>query len=535
MIPEVNGTIKRGEGLFHLPSKEISCFGPKPQIMVFCSRINRKPLFCEESGEAELSVNIVPKGLHSGSYSLSIEKKKINVEAQDIEGVSNGLVTLFWLLDSGNGSCQCQSLLDCPDCDYRGFMIDSCRHFLPAEQVMEMIEQCSLRKMNRLHWHLSDDQGYRIESSSFPALNKTGSWRKEPDGTVYGGFYTQKEIRCIVDFAKARGMEIIPEIDMPGHTSAMIAAYPDLGCSSEKIDVPFLPGIFVDILCAGKDEVISFVKHLLDEVCLLFPYEYFHLGGDEAPKEHWKNCGQCQQRIKKEKLSDEEALQSWFMRQAIDHLTSKGKKCIEWNEALEADSTPDDVLIQYWEEDPAKLGYCDEIALGERKCIYSLRPVFYLDFIPGIVPLRDIFFSQNKLQDGKPVPPRNIAGYEACFWSERLMDKNSLFQHAFPRIFAIAAKGWHNGNDYSHFVSLCREELKWMDANGIPHLSIEESDPEGEVRVKAVIDEYRKIMSYFKENGQPEVAEEIREAVPRKYGKGMKPEEVRAIRNGLMD
>ncbi|MCK9330156.1 MAG: family 20 glycosylhydrolase [Candidatus Cloacimonetes bacterium] len=535
MIPEIYGEIRKEEGIFHLPSSEIRCFGAEEQISVFCNRLDRKPQFCEKSDDAVITATIVPRGLHAGSYSLKIQKTRVAVEGEELEGVSNGLVTLFWLLSSPEASCSCQSIQDSPDYEYRGFMIDSCRHFLPAEEIKEMIEQCSLRKMNRLHWHLSDDQGFRIESKLFPALNRTGSWRKEPDGTVYGGFYTQEEIRSIVDFARNRGIEIIPEIDMPGHTSAMIAAYPDLGCDSSKISVPFLPGIFADILCAGKDEVVIFVERLLDEVCSLFPHEYFHLGGDEAPKEHWKNCSRCQRRIINNNLSGEEALQSWFMRQAIDYLATKGKKCIEWNEALEGDYTPGNVLIQYWEEDPSKLGYCDEIAEGNRKCIFSLRPVFYLDFIPGIVPLRRVFFSQNKLQDGKAVPSKNIVGFEACFWSERLLDKSSLFRHAFPRIFAIAQKGWHSGNDYEHFVSLCQQDLKWMNENGIPNMSIEEADPEGDARIDAVISEYRSMMSFFRENGEPEVAEEILEAIPNKLKGEMKPEEVSWIIRNLSD
>ena len=251
---------------------------------------------------------------------------------------------------------------------YRGFMLDAARHFMPASDVCRIIEAAALCGMNRMHWHLTDDQGWRVEIRRYPRLTKIGSVRgrsffgaanEEENNT---GFYTQDEIRQVVAFAKARGVEIVPEIEVPGHASAMLAAYPQFGCrrvvpgpeGDTVEDAPYdyqvgtIAGVFPNLICAGRDDAVRFLKDILDEITELFPGREIHIGGDEAIKQHWRRCPDCQKRIRDEKLADESELQRWLVLQIGQYLAQKGRKTIVWNESLEGGLLPEHFIVQHW-------------------------------------------------------------------------------------------------------------------------------------------------------------------------------------------
>lgn len=500
MIPKVNGTKMVTEGHFLLPEEKVLFYGDETYVAVLQKRLESiglgriwQQVDEEEKGMAAFCVTLLPagdgKGKREGAYGLQINPEQAVVTAYDGEGIANGLTTLYWKLREGGGACGCGTLEDAPICVHRGVLMDVSRHFFDVETVKSMIEQCSLRKLNRLHWHLSDDQGYRLESERFPLLNEIGSWRKEKDGSTYGGFYTKEQVRDIISYAKARGMEIIPEIDMPGHVNAILAAYPELSCSGEPLEVQEY-GDRTRILCAGKDETLQFVYDLLDEVIELFPYPWFHIGGDEVLKSEWESCPACQERIHVEGLRDEEELQAWFTRKVLEHLQKRGRTGICWNETMKSGKLDARAVVQYWDEEK-DAGYCTELAKGSRKCIYSFTPAFYLDYIPALVPIRRMRGLSPILRDGLLVAEENLLGMEAALWSEQIETKTRLEQMAFPRLFAVVEKAWNGLEDYEEFLKRCEMQTKMLDEDGIAHFTMEEADPRGEAQKAAIIAEWK--------------------------------------------
>lgn len=464
----------------------------------------------------ETSVNIKMQG----QYKLAIVPEEAIIYAGEQEGLANGLTTLFLLLRDGKGQCACGEIEERPVHEHRGVLLDVSRHFFSMEELKKITEQFALRKINRIHLHLSDDQGYRIESKTFPKLNETGSWRVERDGSTYGGLYTQNEIKEYVTYAKVRGIEVIPEIDLPGHVVSILSTFPELSCSGEPVATSPDFGINKRILCAGKDEVLAFVYELLDEVCKLFPYHMFHIGGDEAPKDEWKNCPCCQKRMTEEGLKDEEDLQAWFTGKVLAHLKENGKEGICWNETLRSQQLDQTAVIQYWDEEGENAGYAvKELVNGTRKCIFSMTRDFYYDYDPCLAPMRNTFFCRPVLRDGSLVPESNVLGVEAALWAERILTPEDLQKKAFPRVFALAEVGWNgflteaegrrSENEYAkdhkefqQFKQECEKELSYLEAAGISFCTMEEVDPYGEERKNAIIEACGPIVAGVKAVGQ---------------------------------
>ena len=274
--------------------------------------------------------------LPAEGYRFRAEKDGVTVSAAAELGVVWALTTLAELAEAPEGLAPCE-IEDAPRYGHRGLSLDCSRHFFPAEEVKKIIEQLARVKMNVLHWHLVDDQGWRIESHRFPLLHETS-----------GAYYTQEQIREIVEFARVRGVEIIPEIDLPGHTTALLAAYPQYSCAGKPVELRQHGGIFDVILCAGKDETFAFLEELLGEICPLFPSPRFHIGGDEAPKTEWKKCPHCKARMESLGLTDYEDLQGWFTNRVTDILKKYGKRAICWNDTLEAKDPDTGNQVQFW-------------------------------------------------------------------------------------------------------------------------------------------------------------------------------------------
>ncbi|MCD7715295.1 MAG: beta-N-acetylhexosaminidase [Lachnospiraceae bacterium] len=314
-----------------LPRKAGICTGPfsNNSIAAFSERCG-----IENSGPVFLTLRCNKK-LPAEGYILEISEKGITVEASCEQGVIWALTTVANLLD--DGKLPCCRIEDAPKYSHRGISLDCARHFFPAKEVKRIINTMSLAKLNVLHWHLSDDQGWRIESRKFPRLQE-----------VSEAYFTQDEIRDVVQYAALRGVEIIPEIDLPGHTSGILAAYPEYSCSGREVNLAACGGIYPVILCAGKEKTSQFLKELLAEITKLFPGSRFHISGDEAPKSEWKKCPHCQARMRELGITSYEDLQADFSRRVSDILKSLGKQTICWNETLRADTPPEDIQIQYW-------------------------------------------------------------------------------------------------------------------------------------------------------------------------------------------
>ena len=343
------------------------------------------------------------------------------------------------------GQIPCVEIHDYPEFSYRGFMLDSARHMTKLDDIKKLIDAAALVKMNYMHWHLTDDQGFRLELESHPEITEIGSKRASSDfgkyhfNEEYSGYYTKNEIREIINYAAERFIEVVPEFDLPGHNLALLASHPELSCRGEALSVGTKQGIYDDILCAGNDDSLKVAFDILEEMCELFPCKYFHLGGDEAPKKRWKECPKCQERIKAEGLKNEEELQGWIVNKAIDFLREHNKQAIVWNESINSSMMPDDCIAQRWMD---KKNRCAKYANSGKGVIVSDFFFFYCDYPYGQTPLKKTYnhspYFKGLDENGKS----NIAGVEAPIWTEYIRDFDKLSYMCFPRFTAVAEIGW---------------------------------------------------------------------------------------------
>lgn len=353
---------------------------------------------------------------------------------------------------------------------YRSLHLDCARHFFSVETVKKVIEGISYGNMNVFHWHLTDDHGWRIESKKFPQLHQNS-----------GQFYTQEEIREIIIFAKERGIEIIPEIDMPGHNLALLSVFPEYSCKGEPVTPAKARGIYKTILCAGKEDVYTFVEELLDEMIPLFDSEYFHIGGDEAPKDEWKECPHCNAKMKELGLTSYEDLQGYFTARVCEVLKKHGKTPIVWNDALLASNLPEDVVVQYWTIDHAKAMV--PFVEKQGKWIYSDMFEVYLDYPHSMIPLKKVYDFKPHLYKYDIPRMDNLIGFEACAWTEHIDNEQKLCEHIFPRVYALAERA--NGEkytDYESFKERVREKVERLEKAGIPYTKEKWWDPQGKAR-----------------------------------------------------
>ncbi|MBQ3030388.1 MAG: family 20 glycosylhydrolase [Agathobacter sp.] len=354
--------------------------------------------------------------------------------------------------------------------NYRSLHLDCARHFFSVSTIKKVIEGISFCNMNIVHWHLSDDHGWRIESKKFPRLHECS-----------GEYYTQDEIREVVAYAKERGIEIVPEIDMPGHNLALLAAFPEYSCKGEPVEMAKARGVYKTILCAGKEETYAFVEELLEEVIPLFDSKYFHIGGDEAPKDEWKECPHCNAKMKELGITSYEDLQGYFTKQMCEILKKHGKTPICWNDALLANSIPEEVIVQYWTIDYAK----QMVPFVEKggKWIYSDMFELYLDYPHSMIPLKKVYEFTPHLYKYDIPRLDGLIGYEVCAWTEHIETEKDLCEHIFPRVFALAERA--NGEeptDYESFKARVREKIKLLEAADIPYTKEEWWDPKGKAR-----------------------------------------------------
>ncbi len=426
------------------------------------------------------------------AYILEISSEKIVIKAISDRGAFYAVQTLRQLLPASfehatfnktTVNIQCQTIEDAPVFSYRGMHLDVSRHFFPTDFIKKYIDALAMLKLNTFHWHLTDDQGWRIEIKKYPKLQELAAFRKETlighyntdpqlfDGKSYGGFYTQKEIKEIVAYAERRHVTIIPEIEMPGHAQAAISAYPEYGCTGEQIDVATSWGVFEDIFCP-KEETFIFLENILDEVMLLFPSKYIHIGGDEAPKTRWQNCKHCQELIKKEGLKDEHGLQSYFISRIEKYLNSKGRQIIGWDEILEGGLAPN-ATVMSWR------GFDGAIEAAKQHHNVILTPVSncYFDYYQsedkneplafgGFLPLEKVY-SLNPIPEELTLEEsKYVLGAQANLWTEYIPTSQQVEYMVFPRILALSEVVWSKADNrnYVDFVSRVAHFQTRMDA-----------------------------------------------------------------------
>ena len=380
---------------------------------------------------------------------------------------------------------------DCPIYSYRGFSLDCARHSFRIPDIKKLIDAAALFRLNRFHWHLTDDQGWRIEMSSHKRLNEISSVRKKSafggviDEHEYRALFTKEEIKEIVEYCKERHIEVIPEIDMPGHASAILAAYPELGCFKKPVEVQIKQGIYKNILCVSNENVYSFVYDILDEICELFPYEYIHIGGDETPTKSWEECPNCRKMKEELGLKDFNALQSVFTKRIADYLKSKGRKTIVWNESLKGGMPKaDSVCVQHW-MGGGNLSF--EYAEKGGEVIESDFFHYYCDYPYGMTPLKKTynFRPEKKYKNCEAKKP---FGIEAEMWTEYVRDFDTLCYRYFPRIAAIAETAWGYKTSYKDFTERFKAIEPILNENGIKPAPIKDRDLNPLLRVPDIIE-----------------------------------------------
>lgn len=423
----------------------------------------------------------------SEAYNLEVNSNSATLESESSNGIFLGLQTMLQLIEKqkGNLSIPALTINDFPRFSYRGMHLDVGRHFFPVDFIKKYIDYLAYHKYNTFHWHLTEDQGWRIEIKKYPRLTEIGSCRAQTlvgrygsniyDGQKYCGYYTQQQVKEIVQYASARHITVIPEIEMPGHSKAALAAYPELGCTGGPYIVHETWGVIDDVFCAGNEKTFSFLESVLSEVITLFPSKYIHIGGDESPKERWKHCAKCQQRIKEKGLKDEHELQSYFIQRMEKFLNSKGRKIIGWDEILEGGLAPNATVMSWRGEEGG-------IAAAKQKHDVIMTPGgwCYLDHsqtknedsvtIGG-------YTSVEKVYSYEPIPAtltddeaKYVLGAQGNVWTEYMKNPNKVEYMIFPRMSALSEVLWspkknRSWLDFERRIPVLFERYKHWGAN----------------------------------------------------------------------
>jgi hexosaminidase len=397
----------------------------------------------------------------AGAYRMSVDATGIYIAGDNADGVFYGIQTLIQLLPVPGNAFRLPvsycDITDYPRFSYRGMHLDCGRHFFSVDFIKKYIDWIALHKMNYFHWHLTDDQGWRIEIKKYPKLTQVGAWR---DGTIigrypgtgndsihYGGYYTQEQIKEIVKYAADRYITVVPEIEMPGHSSAALAAYPFLGCTKGPYDVKQTWGVFDDVFCAGNDSTYKFLDDVLDEVMALFPSKYIHIGGDECPKTRWKTCPVCQKRIKTEKLKDENGLQSYFIQRIEKYVNSKGRSIIGWDEILEGGLAPNATVMSWRGEqggiDAARQNH-DVIMTPGGWCYFDHSQSEHEDSVTigGYTPVDKVYSYEPVSDSLTPDQAKHVLGAQGNVWTEYIGNEKKAEYMIFPRMSALSEVLW---------------------------------------------------------------------------------------------
>ena len=386
-------------------------------------------------------------GLAPEQYELRITGEGIEIAATYPAGFHHGVTTLIQLALNGQAGGEpaalpCGVIHDQPRFGWRGMLLDCGRRFMSVEFIKDLLDKLALHKFNVLHWHLTEDQGWRLVVPDYPLLTEIGAWRTETDGSIQGGFYTAADVREVVDYAAERFITIVPEIEMPGHSLAALAAYPELSCTGGPFSVQTRWGIYEDVLCPGREETFHFLEEVLTHVMALFPGRYIHIGGDEVPKDRWRECEHCQARIRNEGLADESALQGWFIARIGSFLADHGRRLIAWDEILTSiaatgKSASTGITVQAWKG----LGEAAAAAKAGHDTIVSPTTHAYFDYDPGVLDLQQVY-------DFRPVPPDldeaaagHILGGQMNLWTEYIPPER-VDAMLFPRLTAMAETLW---------------------------------------------------------------------------------------------
>lgn len=511
LIPLPQSVVK-GEGEFVFGQKLVAQVTPQAKGVFelfaddFSRATNIRIKQMHKSSKAQLELNLI-SSLPAEGYRLKVTNEKITIAASQPAGFFYALQTLKQLLPRNvmagvaepmisRWSIPCVEIEDAPRFAWRGFMLDEGRHFFGKEAVKRVIDVMAAYKMNRFHWHLTEDQGWRIEIKKYPKLTEVGAWREskglgygdvQPDSEHYGGFYTQKDIKEVVDYAKARFVEIVPEIDIPGHSQAAITAYPEiLACDPEnKHEVWLWQGISTDVINVANPKAVKFAKDVIDELITMFPFGYIHLGGDECPVNKWRENEQCKARLAAIGSQNYRDLQIDFYKQLFDHIAQKPikeqRRLIFWNEILHGNTSilPNDITVMAW---VGANQAAVEAAKRGMTTILSPQIPYYINRKQSALPTEpmsqgrgtetvEAVYNYAPMQNVPTELQSKYLGVQANFWTEWVVEESVLQYLMLPRLAAVAEAGWtaQQKRNYQDFINRLQTEKDYYKKKGLDY------------------------------------------------------------------
>ena len=511
------------EGFFRLNQK--TCFvASTPEIRkiasFFALKMNNATGYQIEISESQRAKNSILLQLDPSinvtneGYTLEITPSGVVVKAKTPQGLFYGMQSFMQLLpaeiesptlvNNMVWSAPCVTIQDQPRFEYRGVLLDPCRHFMTVEEVKRNLDVFALFKINRMHWHLTDDQGWRIEIKQYPKITEIGSVRMEGEGYEYGGYYTQEQIKEIVHYASERFITIVPEIEVPGHGLAAISAYPELACRGEKVIPRNIWGVEDIVFCAGKESTFEFLEQVFKEVASLFPSEYIHIGGDECPKNEWAVCPLCQKRIREEGFTAqdghnaEERLQSYFVKRIEKILASLGKKLIGWDEILQGGLAPTATVMSWRGE----RGGIDAASMGHDVIMTPNPNGMYIDQFQGDSKIEPVaiggYTLPEKIYGYDPVPDtlakigkgHHVKGVQCNSWSEYMYTNEIREYHLYPRVLALSEIAWTETAqlDYDDFERRIINAYVRFDGHGVNYHIPQPEQPYGSCNFVAFTD-----------------------------------------------
>lgn len=511
IIPQPQSMVL-GKGYFQFTQETVFVIDPvlMPARLPFLEQFERASGFKFAIQKAAILTNSVvidtDKSLPKEGYTLAVTPQQISIKAADYNGALYALQTLRQLLPNEVESSElvkrdwlvpAVTITDAPQYQWRGLMLDVSRHFFPKEYILKTLDRMAMLKLNTFHFHLVDNEGWRIEIKKYPKLTEVGAWRVDQEDKLwderipnppnafanpatapkkYGGFYTQEDIKEIVAYATARGITVIPEIEMPAHAMSAIAAYPELSCHKRPIGVPSgAVWPITDIYCAGQEETFDFIEEVLTEVLALFPSQYIHVGGDEATHTEWEHCPKCQLRMKEHQLKNVHQLQSYFIKRIDDFLTSKGRTLVGWDEIMDGGLAKNAVVMNWRGIEVGKkaLAQGNPIVLTSDCYIdnYQGLPDYEPQANGGYLPLKKLYnynLEKEALADAS-VEKSKVLGTQANLWAEHVGSTEHSEYMLFPRLLALAEISWTNDKlkDWDSFMRRTQHFMQRMDVMGI--------------------------------------------------------------------
>lgn len=513
-------SLQQQDGKFTLSSKT-TFYAPtteaKSVAEFFAAKLKKSTGFTLAVSETagDIALNIDPAlTMNEEGYQMEVAPDKVTINAKTAAGVFYGMQTFMQLLPAEVESqtvvktvwtAPCVTIEDEPRFAYRGFHLDPCRHFISVEYTKKQIDAMAMLKVNHMHWHLTEDQGWRIEIKKYPKLTEVGATRIEGEGTTHSGFYTQEEVKEIVAYAAERFITVVPELETPGHELAAIAAYPHLSCTGEEVTPRIIWGVEDLVMCAGKEDMFQFLEDVVAEMAPLFPGTYFHIGGDECPKENWSKCPACQARIRTERLqaadghTAEERLQSYVIGRMETMLAKYGKKIIGWDEILEGGLSPDATVMSWRGEE----GGIASALQGHDVIMTPGGNGMYLDHYQGDPKLEPVaiggYTTLEKTYSYNPVPDtlvamekaHHILGVQCNNWSEYMYTNEQMEYMMYPRSAALSEIAWTplDKKDFEDFKRRINNFYVRLDGMNINYHIPQPEQPNGSCNFVAFTDE----------------------------------------------